>query len=158
MVYGIVKNNCFIKENIVILNISFIILAFQGALCPSSISTFNSGSICKYLLSAKYKTITKNFSNLNIQCGFSKLKKKCLERNFCNFEVFPCGSSELPQNLGLNRFNCFGRLLDTNEQTSKECLPLKTTYPGQAGPNCIVNCDCLFVISHALQLNKNMKI
>ena len=88
MVYGIVKNNCFIKENIVILNISFIILAFQGALCPSSISTFNSGSICKYLLSVKNKTITKKFSNLNIQCGFSKFLKKLFGDKFLKFWGF----------------------------------------------------------------------
>ena len=41
--------------------------------------------------------------------------------------------------------------MSTNQQ-------LKTTYPGQAGSNCIVNCDCLFVISHALYLNKNIKL
>ena len=34
---------------------------------------------------------------------------------------------------------------------------IKTTYYSQAGPNYILNCDFLFVLSRALQLNKNMK-
>ena len=35
---------------------------------------------------------------------------------------------------------------------------IKTTYSGQAGPNFIVNCDFLFVLFRALQLNKNITI
>ena len=36
--------------------------------------------------------------------------------------------------------------------------PIKTTNSGQAGPNFKVNCDFLFVLSRALQLNKNMNM
>ena len=36
-------------------------------------------------------------------------------------------------------------------------IRIKTIYTGYAGPNCIVNCDSSFVISHALYFNKNMK-
>ena len=36
--------------------------------------------------------------------------------------------------------------------------PIKTTNSGQAGPNYMVNCGFLFVLSRALQFNKNMKM
>ena len=36
--------------------------------------------------------------------------------------------------------------------------PIKTTYSGQAGLNYMVNCDFLFVLSRALQLNKIYEI
>ena len=92
------------------------ILDFKAALRPSSILTFNCGSICEHLLFAQYKTKQKTFAAFQI---FFRAFLKFMQVKSFWIQLFEILIIHKPS-LGVRLVQLFWRLLNTtNRQTIK---------------------------------------